>query len=192
MNWFKLRTLCILQGNDYVAIFEPMFTRPGRVAVDGVYCSGTGTDGAVVPACDVLKPCVLCIYERCALFGVLGAALIGAIAPKTPLRYVAMVIWLYSAFRGVQLTYEHTMLQLYPSPFATCDFMVRFPEWLPLDKWVPQVFVASGDCAERQWDFLGLEMPQWLLGIFIAYLIVAVLVVISQPFKAKKRDLFGR
>ncbi|EFA1376207.1 disulfide bond formation protein B, partial [Escherichia coli] len=26
----------------------------------------------------------------------------------------------------------------------------------------------------------------------IAYLIVAVLVVISQPFKAKKRDLFGR
>ncbi len=71
----------------------------------------------------LLKPCVLCIYERCALFGVLGAALIGAIAPKTPLRYVAMVIWLYSAFRGVQLTYEHTMLQLYPSPFATCDFM---------------------------------------------------------------------
>ena len=25
----------------------------------------------------LLKPCVLCIYERCALFGVLGAALIG-------------------------------------------------------------------------------------------------------------------
>ncbi len=30
----------------------------------------------------LLKPCVLCIYERCALFGVLGAALIGAIAPE--------------------------------------------------------------------------------------------------------------
>ena len=55
----------------------------------------------------LLKPCVLCIYERCALFGVLGAALIGAIARKLPLRYVAMVIWLYGAFRGVQLTYEH-------------------------------------------------------------------------------------
>lgn len=129
----------------------------------------------------LLKPCVLCIYERCALFGVLGAALIGAIAPKTPLRYVAMVIWLYSAFRGVQLTYEHTMLQLYPSPFATCDFMVRFPEWLPLDKWVPQVFVASGDCAERQWDFLGLEMPQWLLGIFIA--------AVDGEFTVKKLQL---
>ncbi len=86
------------------------------MAVDGVYCSGTGTDGAVVPACDVTETLRALYYERCALFGVLGAALIGAIAPKTPLRYVAMVIWLYSAFRGVQLTYEHTMLQLYPSP----------------------------------------------------------------------------
>ncbi len=34
----------------------------------------------------------LCIYERCAPFGVMGAGLVGAIAPKTPLRYVAMVI----------------------------------------------------------------------------------------------------
>lgn len=80
----------------------------------------------------LLKPCVLCIYERCALFGVMGAGLVGAIAPKTPLRYVAMVIWIYSAWRGLQLAYEHTMIQLHPSPFMTCDFMARFPDWLPL------------------------------------------------------------
>ncbi|EGP9259174.1 disulfide bond formation protein DsbB [Salmonella enterica] len=140
----------------------------------------------------LLKPCVLCIYERCALFGVMGAGLVGAIAPKTPLRYVAMVIWIYSAWRGLQLAYEHTMIQLHPSPFMTCDFMARFPDWLPLGKWLPQVFVASGDCDERQWSFLTLEMPQWLLGIFAAYLVVAIAVVIAQAFKPKKRDLFGR
>ena len=133
----------------------------------------------------LLKPCVLCIYERSALFGVMGAGLVGAIAPKTPLRYVAMIIWIYSAWRGLQLAYEHTMIQLHPSPFMTCDFAARFPSWLPLDKWLPH-------CAERQWSFLTLEMPQWLLGIFAAYLVVAVLVVIAQPFKPKKRDLFGR
>ncbi|XPE66171.1 disulfide bond formation protein B [Shigella flexneri] len=164
MNWFKLRTLCILQGNDYVAIFEPMFTRPGRVAVDGVYCSGTGTDGAVVQHVMLLKPCVLCIHERCALFGVLGAALIGAIAPKTPLRYVAMVIWLYSAFRGVQLTYEHTMLQLDPSPFATCIL------WFVSRNGCRWINGCRKRCRlwrlrQRQWDFLGMEMPQRLLGI---------------------------
>lgn len=42
-----------------------------------------------------LKPCVLCIYERCALFGVMGAGLLGAIAPKTPLplrRYRGLAV----------------------------------------------------------------------------------------------------
>ena len=134
----------------------------------------------------LLKPCVLCIYERSALFGVMGAGLVGAVAPKTPLRYVAIAIWIYSAWRGLQLAYEHTMIQLHPSPFMTCDFAARFPTWLP------QVFLASGDCAERQWSFLTLEMPQWLLGIFAAYLAIAILVLIAQPFKPKRRDLFSR
>ena len=75
----------------------------------------------------LLQPCVMCIYERCALFGIMGAGLVGAIAPKTPLRYVAMLIWLYSAVRGLQLAWEHTMIQLHPSPFQTCDFAARFP-----------------------------------------------------------------
>lgn len=72
-----------------------------------------------------------------------------------------------------------------PIPFQTCDFAARFPTWLPLDKWLPQVFVATGDCSVRQWEFLTLEMPQWLVGIFAAYLVVGALVLIAQPFKPK-------
>ncbi|MEG7475364.1 disulfide bond formation protein DsbB, partial [Serratia marcescens] len=59
----------------------------------------------------LLQPCVMCIYERCALFGILGASLVGAIAPKTPLRYVAILLWIYSAWEGVQLAWKHTMIQ---------------------------------------------------------------------------------
>lgn len=84
------------------------------------------------------------------------------------------------------------MIQLHPSPFATCDFAARFPTWLPLDKWLPSVFVASGDCAEKSWSFLTLGMPQWLVGILAAYLVIGILVLISQPFKPKRRDLFSR
>ncbi len=39
----------------------------------------------------LLQPCVMCIYERVALFGILGASLLGALAPKSPLRYVAIL-----------------------------------------------------------------------------------------------------
>lgn len=140
----------------------------------------------------LLKPCALCIYERCALFGIMVAGLAGAIAPKTPLRYLAVAIWLYSAWKGVELTWQHTMMQLRPSPFMTCDFAARFPDWLPLDKWLPQIFAATGDCLVRQWQFLTLEMPQWLLGVFSVWLVIGILVLIAQPFKPKKRDLFGR
>ena len=133
----------------------------------------------------LLKPCVLCIYERSALFGVMGAGLVGAIAPKTPLRYVAMIIWIYSAWRGLQLAYEHTMIQLHPSPFMTCDFAARFPSWLPLDKWLPWMFNPTGDCSERQWSFLSWEMPQWLVLIFGCYLAVALVIMIGNLAKGR-------
>ncbi|WP_127956730.1 disulfide bond formation protein DsbB [Serratia microhaemolytica] len=140
----------------------------------------------------LLQPCVMCIYERVALFGILAAGLVGALAPATPLRYLAILLWIYSAWQGLQLAWKHTMIQLYPSPFNTCDFFVNFPSWLPLDKWLPAVFHASGDCSVRQWEFLSLEMPQWLVGIFAAYLVIGVLVLISQLVRKRKRDLFGR
>lgn len=136
----------------------------------------------------LLSPCVLCIYERCALFGILGAALVGLIAPSSKfLRFIAIALWLYSAVEGLLLTWKHTMIQFFPSPANTCDIFVRFPSWLPLDKWVPSVFVANGDCAERQWSFLSLEMPQWLLAIFAVYFLIAVLVLIAQFVKPKRR-----
>lgn len=139
----------------------------------------------------LLRPCVMCIYERCALFGVMGAGLLGAIAPRTPLRYAALLLWLYSAWEGVRLSWEHTMIQLHPNPFVTCDFAARFPEWLPLGEWLPAIFKATGDCAEKSWSFLSLGMPQWMLVIFALYLAVAILVLIAQFVTPKQRDIFS-
>ncbi|EHD21607.1 MULTISPECIES: disulfide bond formation protein DsbB [Brenneria] len=141
----------------------------------------------------LLKPCVLCIYQRNALLGIMGAGLLGAIAPgNLLLRYPAIALWLYSSFEGLRLAWKHTDILLHPSPFNTCDFFVSFPSWLPLDKWLPAIFNATGDCSERQWQLLSLEMPQWLVGIFAAYLLIALLVLIAQPFRPKRRDLFSR
>ncbi|ACX88012.1 disulfide bond formation protein DsbB [Pectobacterium parmentieri] len=140
----------------------------------------------------LLKPCVLCIYQRSALWGVFAAGIVGAMAPSSLLRYPAIALWIYSSYEGVRLAWKHTDILLNPSPFNTCDFFVSFPSWLPLDKWLPAIFNATGDCSERQWSFLSMEMPQWLLGIFVAYLLISVLVLIAQPFRPKRRDLFSR
>lgn len=137
----------------------------------------------------LLKPCVLCIYQRCALFGIVAAGLVGAIAPATPLCFAGLAIWLYSAWQGLLLAIKHTDIQLHPSPFVTCDFFVRFPAWFPLEKWLPSVFSASGDCAVRQWYFLSLEISQWMIVIFGAYLAIAVIILIAHFFHPRKSDI---
>ncbi|WP_063656270.1 disulfide bond formation protein DsbB [Candidatus Arsenophonus triatominarum] len=135
-----------------------------------------------------LRPCVLCIYERIAIFAILAAGLIAAMAPKSAFRSVALILWLYSSWEGLKLTFEHTRLQLYPSPFDSCDFVVNFPSWLPLNRWLPTVFEAYGDCSQKQWSFLNIEMPVWLLIIFIAYFLVAIIVLLSQFLWFKKNS----
>lgn len=133
-----------------------------------------------------LDPCVLCIYQRVAMAGMVLAGLTGLIAPQTFIRFIAILIWLVSAGKGALLSLEHSMILLHPSSFSTCDFVPQFPLWLPLHHWLPQVFSAGGNCSLSQWHWLGLEMPQWLLGIFIIYILLALMVLLAQFVRQKK------
>ena len=75
-----------------------------------------------------LAPCVMCVYERLAFVGIFVAALIALVAPEKPwLRWPAMLLWTYSAFRGLQLSLKHVDYQLNPSPFNTCSLFAEFP-----------------------------------------------------------------
>lgn len=129
-----------------------------------------------------LKPCILCIYQRCALFGIIIASILPIINPKYfLLRCLGILIWIYSAFKGLLLSKKHMITILYPSPYATCDLFIQFPEWLPLNKWFPIIFNSiSGDCFSYKWYFLSLEISQWMLIIFLSYLSISLLTIISQ------------
>ncbi|PSU95319.1 disulfide bond formation protein DsbB [Photobacterium kishitanii] len=134
-----------------------------------------------------LAPCVMCVYERVAMMGIGIAALIGLMAPKNGLlRWLGLAVWGYGAYRGLELAYQHVGFQFNPSPFATCDLFVKFPSWAPLNHWAPWMFEAYGDCAKIVWGFLGLSMPQWLVIIFAANLIVWAIMVIAQFFGNKR------
>ncbi|WP_028022859.1 disulfide bond formation protein DsbB [Enterovibrio calviensis] len=142
-----------------------------------------------------LAPCVMCIYERVAMVGVLGAGLIGMIAPSNGLvRWLGLAAWGVSTGWGLKLSIEHVGYQ-FPDPNdlfgATCDIFVSFPSWAPLNQWVPWMFEASGDCSKIVWEFMTLTMPQWLVIIYGAMLVVFGLVVLSQFFgKPRDRRLF--
>lgn len=128
-----------------------------------------------------LKPCILCIYQRCSLYGIAIAGLIAIINPPYIfLRLSAILIWIYSAWKGLLLAKEQINIQLYPSPFFKCDLFIKFPKCLPLNKWWPSMFEAYGDCSSYTWNFLSLEISQWMFIIFINYLIIGLLICLSQ------------
>ncbi|MCO6524314.1 MAG: disulfide bond formation protein DsbB [Candidatus Schmidhempelia sp.] len=131
-----------------------------------------------------LLPCTLCIYQRCAFLGIMLAALIVLINPKLLFyRLVALMIWLYCSIKGLYYAYEQVLLQFNPSLFHSCPLKPEFPSWLPLDRWLPSVFASFGNCSEKVWTFLTLEMSQWTMLIFICYVIVALLILFVQFFK---------
>nr|WP_277756062.1 disulfide bond formation protein DsbB [Vibrio parahaemolyticus] len=137
----------------------------------------------------MLAPCVMCIYERVAMMGIGGAAIIGLIAPKNALfRWLGLIGWGLSSYKGLMLAMQHVDYQFNPSPFATCDLFVTFPSWAPLNQWVPWMFEAYGDCSKIVWQFFDLSMPQWLVVIFAGNLVALALIVIAQFFPVKRKN----
>jgi disulfide bond formation protein DsbB len=137
----------------------------------------------------MLAPCVMCIYERVAMMGVGVAAIVGLMAPNNPVfRWLGLIGWGLSSYKGLLLAQQHVDYQFNPSPFATCDLFVTFPSWAPLNQWVPWMFEAYGDCSKIVWQFLDLSMPQWLVVIFAGNLIALALIVIAQFFPARRTN----
>lgn len=127
-----------------------------------------------------LEPCVMCVYERITMLGVMLAGLIGAVAPHSLfVRLIAFIIWVINAVWGLLLALEHTYYQMNPSPFATCDFFPNFPSWAPLNEWLPWLFNPTGDCSDIVWQFFGYSMPQWLIVSFAIYSALFLLIAVT-------------
>ncbi|WP_243454125.1 disulfide bond formation protein DsbB [Oceanisphaera pacifica] len=128
-----------------------------------------------------MAPCVMCVYQRAALAGIILAGALGWLAPKSALiSSVALLGWLASAIKGVLLAKGHINYQFNPSPFTQCSTVAEFPTWLALDRWLPALFYPSGDCADVSWSWMGLSMPQWLLGIFVILAALAGLFILVR------------
>jgi disulfide bond formation protein DsbB len=116
-----------------------------------------------------LDPCVLCIYQRVAVFGLLFGGLIGAIQPRlVVLRLVGYAGILVSAVLGLRFAFQQ--IAVLRGDRFDCSFMPDFPVWLPLHEWLPLLFQPTGMCGELDWSFLGFTMPEVMVGVFFAYL----------------------
>ncbi|MEZ9823106.1 disulfide bond formation protein DsbB [Shewanella sp. 10N.286.45.A1] len=133
-----------------------------------------------------LDPCVMCIYQRLAIFGILFAGVLGTIGYQSRIaRIIAMGLWGTSATYGLKLALELVDMQTNPSPFATCSFLPEFPSWMPLHEWIPSIFMPTGMCTDIPWQMMGVTMGQWMIVAFSVYLL-AILIFFIPAFLPKK------
>ncbi|MFC0117043.1 disulfide bond formation protein DsbB [Pseudoalteromonas xiamenensis] len=135
-----------------------------------------------------LEPCIMCIYQRTAVLGLLAAGLLGAVNPDNlGCRIVGFATWGISSIWGFQIAREHIAMQNTDDPFAfTCDRFPNFPEFMPLHEWLPNFFAATGDCGNIDWMFVGLSMPGWMEILFAFYSALFIAVLGFHLFNLKK------
>lgn len=136
-----------------------------------------------------LEPCIMCIYQRVAVFGLLLSGVVGAIAPKWWLcRLAGFAGALTSAVWGLKIAVEHVAMQQNTDPFSffSCDVVPKFPNFMPLHQWFPAVFEPRGSCDSIDWQFVGLSMPGWMQVVFAVYSALLILVLIARLVKLHK------
>lgn len=123
-----------------------------------------------------LAPCPLCIFQRLLylLIGVL--ALGGAVWPGARALWSAAVGGVSLA--GIGVAVYQSWMQAYPELATECGYadpnlIERLVDWLGM-QW-PSLFLATGFCSSRDWEFLGLSMANWSVPIFGGILVYAVL-----------------
>lgn len=135
-----------------------------------------------------LAPCIMCVYQRAAICGVILAALVGAYGRNIALvRWLAIIGWIVGAGWGLKIAHDQVVIEqiVASGGFSTCSIFAEFPQWLLLDKWLPALFNPTGMCGEIAWTFMGYSMAFWMRVIFGVMLLFALLVTASQLHKPR-------
>ena len=130
-----------------------------------------------------LEPCPLCVAQRVCVIGMGIVFLVAAI--HNPGRFGATlyaVIQLAIGGIGAALATRHVWLQSLPKDQVpacgmSLDYML---DTLPFTEVLKKVFLGTGECAEKAWEFLHLSIAGWTLVFFVA--------MIAASFALIRRD----
>ena len=134
-----------------------------------------------------LAPCIMCIYQRVAIWAIFFAGIIGSVGHNFVLaRIAAYALWGVGSIWGLIIANEHVDIQSESfSLFFSCEFTPNFPSWAPLHEWIPALFKATGDCGKISWDFLGYSMPQWMIVVYGLYAAAFIIVLTARLIHTK-------
>jgi len=128
-----------------------------------------------------LQPCPLCLMQRFCIFMLLMFGLMGL--NLTSMKRGRIVSFLQSFFAvaglffaGRQLWLQSLPADQTPACMPGLDVLIHYFPWQDV---VRALVWGAGDCAEVNWQWLGLSMPAWAACYFVIMLIASVFVFCS-------------
>ena len=135
-----------------------------------------------------LAPCIMCIYQRTAIWGIFFAGVVGSLGNKNSvLRIIAFSLWGLGAIWGLLIAVEHVEIQSATLSFLySCEIIPNFPSWAPLHEWLPSLFEATGDCGDIDWQLFGYTMPQMMIVVYGGFSAALMIVLLARLIDKRK------
>lgn len=118
-----------------------------------------------------VEPCPKCIFQRIAFMAMAIFFLAGALHnPGAPGRRIYAVLVAIGAATGAVVAVRHLIVQLTPHDplMEGCGPGLNYLlDSFPIAQAIKKAFMATGDCGEISWTFLGITMPGWTLICFV-------------------------
>lgn len=137
-----------------------------------------------------LEPCPLCMFQRVAVLLIGVVCAVAALhRPGTLGSRGYAMFGLMASLLGMLIAGRHIWLQSLPKDqLPSCapplDFM-----WnnFPFGDMLRTVLMTSGECANIDWQFLGLSMPVWTFVWFTGIAVVMLVFLVFPPSRAPGR-----
>lgn len=122
-----------------------------------------------------LEPCYLCITQRVFVVAIGVIALLAAVHnPSATGQRIYAGLSVAAAVVGGYFSSKQLWLQSLPEDqVPACGVPVDYLlESFSLSEAIAMLVRGDGNCAEVQWQLLGLSMPAWVLVAFVGYALV--------------------
>jgi disulfide bond formation protein DsbB len=123
-----------------------------------------------------LDPCPLCVLQRVCVIAMGLIFLLAAFHnPGRTGATVYALLLLFVGGAGAALATRQVWLQSLPKDqVPSCGMSLNYMlETLPFTDVLNKVFAGSGECAEKNWEFLHLSIAGWTLVFFVAMIAAA-------------------
>lgn len=131
-----------------------------------------------------LEPCYLCMTQR--FFVVLIGVICALAAMHNPTQFGQRIyagLSMLGAVLGGYFSSKQLWLQSLPEDqVPACGIPVDYLfDSFSIFEAIPMLLRGDGNCAEVQWQLLGLSMPAWVLIAFIGFFLLGAMQFLRKP-----------